>query len=179
MSSSLKDNGKKIPTKVESPTLTSADSALRQSLLARATLAETAGGKINLIDAKRDLILQKRQAIADAAAKKAAAAVPPVEVDPSLPAVQKSKETPLLEILRERLRLGPMPVSEYVGLALSHPKYGYYTTRSVFGPNGDFVTAPEISQVLAGPQLIEIRGGYDLNTLVTPIPRCRIEGILA
>ncbi len=113
---------------------------------------------MSIVDAKRDLILHKRQAIAEAAARKAteqaATAAPSAEVDPNLPTVQKSKETPLLEVLRERLRLGPMPVSEYVGLALSHPKHGYYTTRSVFGPSGDFVTAPEISQVLAAPCLM-------------------------
>jgi hypothetical protein len=154
LSRSLKDTGKKPPTRIEPPTLTESEGALRQSLLARATLAETAGGKINILDAKRDLILRKRQAIAEAAAQKAAEqAAPPPLVDPSLPSVQKSKETPLLEVLRERLRLGPMPVSEYIGLALSHPKHGYYTTRSVFGPSGDFITAPEISQVLAAPWL--------------------------
>ncbi len=150
---SLKDTGKKPPTRIEPPTLTDAEGALRQSLLARATLAETAGGKMNILDAKRDLILRKRQAIAEAAAQKAAEQAAPAVVDPSLPTVQKSKETPLLEVLRERLRLGPMPVSEYIGLALSHPKHGYYTTRSVFGPSGDFITAPEISQVLATPWL--------------------------
>lgn len=28
--------------------------------------------------------------------------------------------------------------------ALTHPEHGYYTTRKVFGPDGDFVTAPEV-----------------------------------
>lgn len=32
-------------------------------------------------------------------------------------------------------------------LCLAHPTLGYYTTRTVFGKQGDFVTSPEISQV--------------------------------
>ncbi|KPV77291.1 uncharacterized protein RHOBADRAFT_33470 [Rhodotorula graminis WP1] len=32
-------------------------------------------------------------------------------------------------------------------LCLNHPTLGYYTTRTVFGKEGDFVTSPEISQV--------------------------------
>jgi len=32
-------------------------------------------------------------------------------------------------------------------LALNHPDYGYYQSRDPFGAGGDFVTAPEVSQV--------------------------------
>ena len=32
-------------------------------------------------------------------------------------------------------------------LCLAHPTFGYYTTRTVFGKQGDFVTSPEISQI--------------------------------
>ncbi|MBY0532102.1 MAG: SAM-dependent methyltransferase [Xanthobacteraceae bacterium] len=42
---------------------------------------------------------------------------------------------------------GPLEVSRYMALCLSHPKYGYYTTRDPFGMSGDFTTAPEISQM--------------------------------
>lgn len=42
---------------------------------------------------------------------------------------------------------GPMPVSRYMALALGHPRHGYYMTRDPFGTDGDFTTAPEISQV--------------------------------
>ncbi|MGE0500112.1 MAG: class I SAM-dependent methyltransferase [Rhizobiaceae bacterium] len=43
--------------------------------------------------------------------------------------------------------LGPIPVSEYMALCLYDPRHGYYSTRDPFGPGGDFVTAPEISQM--------------------------------
>ncbi|RRH95633.1 class I SAM-dependent methyltransferase [Mesorhizobium tamadayense] len=43
--------------------------------------------------------------------------------------------------------VGPIPVSEYMALCLFDPKHGYYTTREPFGAAGDFVTAPEISQM--------------------------------
>ncbi len=40
-----------------------------------------------------------------------------------------------------------MGVDEYMRLCLTHPTQGYYTTREVFGAAGDFITAPEISQI--------------------------------
>ncbi len=42
---------------------------------------------------------------------------------------------------------GPISLERYMGLALTHPTKGYYTTRDPFGAAGDFVTAPEISQM--------------------------------
>lgn len=42
---------------------------------------------------------------------------------------------------------GPMPVSQYMALCLTHPEHGYYATRDPFGEAGDFTTAPEISQM--------------------------------
>lgn len=42
---------------------------------------------------------------------------------------------------------GPISVSDYMSAALSDPEFGYYTTREPFGRGGDFVTAPEISQM--------------------------------
>ena len=51
------------------------------------------------------------------------------------------------EIRRRIAATGPMPVSEYMELCLSHPAYGYYMTRDPLGRAGDFITAPEISQI--------------------------------
>ncbi|OAI27394.1 methyltransferase [Methylosinus sp. R-45379] len=42
---------------------------------------------------------------------------------------------------------GPITLERYMTLALSHPTKGYYTTRDPFGAGGDFITAPEISQM--------------------------------
>ena len=42
---------------------------------------------------------------------------------------------------------GPITLERYMSLCLQHPKYGYYVTRSPFGAGGDFITAPEISQM--------------------------------
>jgi len=42
---------------------------------------------------------------------------------------------------------GPMRLDEYMTTCLLHPTLGYYTTRRPFGQDGDFTTAPEISQM--------------------------------
>ncbi len=42
---------------------------------------------------------------------------------------------------------GPITLERYMSLCLQHPKHGYYVTRSPFGAGGDFITAPEISQM--------------------------------
>jgi len=56
--------------------------------------------------------------------------------------------TPLERRIRDRIAAqGPLPVSEYMAMALGDPDYGYYATRDPFGAAGDFITAPEISQV--------------------------------
>lgn len=49
--------------------------------------------------------------------------------------------------VRMRQTHGPLPISRYMTLCLSHPTLGYYTTKSVFGADGDFITSPEISQI--------------------------------
>ncbi|RWO68663.1 MAG: class I SAM-dependent methyltransferase [Mesorhizobium sp.] len=43
--------------------------------------------------------------------------------------------------------LGPIPINEYMAMCLFDPADGYYTTREPFGAAGDFITAPEISQM--------------------------------
>ena len=51
------------------------------------------------------------------------------------------------EIRRLIAAAGPMPVAEYMRLCLTHPQYGYYVTRDPLGAAGDFITAPEVSQM--------------------------------
>ena len=50
-------------------------------------------------------------------------------------------------ILAQIAAHGPMRLSDYMALCLLHPQHGYYTTRPPFGTAGDFITAPEISQM--------------------------------
>ena len=42
---------------------------------------------------------------------------------------------------------GPISVAQYMTLVLHDPEAGYYATRDPFGAGGDFITAPEISQM--------------------------------
>jgi NADH dehydrogenase [ubiquinone] 1 alpha subcomplex assembly factor 7 len=44
-------------------------------------------------------------------------------------------------------RFGPISVADYMTLCLLHPQHGYYITGDPFGAAGDFITAPEISQM--------------------------------
>jgi NADH dehydrogenase [ubiquinone] 1 alpha subcomplex assembly factor 7 len=56
--------------------------------------------------------------------------------------------TPLEAEIRRRIEFaGPMPVRQFMSLCLTHPRHGYYMTRDPIGRAGDFITAPEVSQV--------------------------------
>ncbi|BGP23719.1 DUF185 family protein [Rhodotorula toruloides] len=74
---------------------------------------------------------------------------PPASAIPSSKAETSDRPPPteLLTVLQETIKThGPLPISRYMTLCLNHPTLGYYTTRKVFGKEGDFVTSPEISQ---------------------------------
>lgn len=54
----------------------------------------------------------------------------------------------LADHLTRRILLeGPLTVATFMGEVLGHPRWGYYITRDPLGASGDFVTAPEISQM--------------------------------
>ncbi|MCV3738035.1 class I SAM-dependent methyltransferase [Rhizobium sp. TRM96647] len=56
--------------------------------------------------------------------------------------------TPLASKIGALIRTnGPISVTDYFSLCLADPEHGYYKTREPFGTEGDFVTAPEISQL--------------------------------
>jgi NADH dehydrogenase [ubiquinone] 1 alpha subcomplex assembly factor 7 len=58
------------------------------------------------------------------------------------------EQTPLETDIRRRIQAaGPMPVGQYMTLCLTDRAHGYYTTRDPLGRQGDFITAPEISQM--------------------------------
>jgi NADH dehydrogenase [ubiquinone] 1 alpha subcomplex assembly factor 7 len=51
-------------------------------------------------------------------------------------------------IIRELIAAqGPLSLAAYMELALQHPQHGYYRVREPLGRTGDFITAPEISQM--------------------------------
>jgi len=72
---------------------------------------------------------------------------------------EKPEKTPLEERLIDLIKLnGPMTVADYMSDALGHPHEGYYMRGAPIGKDGDFTTAPEISQVfgeLIGLWLVE------------------------
>ncbi len=54
--------------------------------------------------------------------------------------------------LKDRLKrligtTGPISVADYMAACLGDRESGYYTTREPFGREGDFITAPEVSQM--------------------------------
>lgn len=61
--------------------------------------------------------------------------------------------TPLARLLRREIAAnGPMPVAAFMAAALGHLQFGYYAgaaaaSEGPLGRDGDFITAPEISQV--------------------------------
>lgn len=62
--------------------------------------------------------------------------------------VEPAVGSSLADHLRRRIALeGPLSLAVYMETALLHPRLGYYATRDPFGQAGDFVTAPEISQM--------------------------------
>lgn len=56
--------------------------------------------------------------------------------------------TTLTDLLKARIAAtGPLTLADYMADCLLHPVHGYYATRDPFGAQGDFTTAPEISQM--------------------------------
>ena len=56
--------------------------------------------------------------------------------------------TPLLPLIIDEIdSQGPIGVDRYMELCLCHPEHGYYTSGDPLGRDGDFITAPEISQM--------------------------------
>lgn len=56
--------------------------------------------------------------------------------------------TPMADLLARRIaKTGPISLAQYMSDCLLHPEHGYYTTRDPLGTEGDFTTAPEISQM--------------------------------
>jgi NADH dehydrogenase [ubiquinone] 1 alpha subcomplex assembly factor 7 len=50
-------------------------------------------------------------------------------------------------LIQRIARHGPMTLAEYMTECLLHPELGYYTRQDPLGRSGDFITAPEVSQM--------------------------------
>jgi NADH dehydrogenase [ubiquinone] 1 alpha subcomplex assembly factor 7 len=82
--------------------------------------------------------------------------------------------TPLGERIAALIRLdGPMSIADYMALCLGDPGHGYYMRREPFGRAGDFVTAPEVSQMFG-----ELIGAWTVATweaMGSPSPLALVE----
>lgn len=59
-----------------------------------------------------------------------------------------TQSNPLKKLIEAEIQsFGPISVSSFMRLCLTHPEYGYYKTRDPLGKAGDFITAPEVSQM--------------------------------
>jgi SAM-dependent MidA family methyltransferase len=59
-----------------------------------------------------------------------------------------TEDSPLQSEIKKLIKSsGPMPVWRYMELCLMHPQHGYYLSRDPLGREGDFTTAPEVSQM--------------------------------
>ncbi|MEM6760956.1 MAG: SAM-dependent methyltransferase [Pseudomonadota bacterium] len=80
----------------------------------------------------------------------------------------------LKDLLVRRIAMdGPMSVADYMTEALLHPAYGYYTSHDGIGAAGDFVTAPEISQMFG--ELIGLALAQSWLDQGAPVPFVLVE----
>lgn len=81
---------------------------------------------------------------------------------------------PLLAEIAERIRReGPLSVEAYMQTCLGHPLHGYYRKAEAIGAGGDFVTAPEISQVFG--ELIGLWCAVAWDMMGRPAPLRLVE----
>jgi NADH dehydrogenase [ubiquinone] 1 alpha subcomplex assembly factor 7 len=78
-----------------------------------------------------------------------------------------SQMTPLARKLAAKVAAdGPMTLHDYMEACLYDPAYGYYKKREALGRGGDFITAPEISQVFG--ELIGLWAGETWRIMGEP-----------
>ncbi len=83
-----------------------------------------------------------------------------------------------MTVLGDRLaariaRLGPITIADYMAEVLTDPEAGYYMTGDPFGARGDFITAPEVSQMFG--ELIGLWCADTWNRMGAPDPVLLVE----
>lgn len=82
--------------------------------------------------------------------------------------------TPLEHKIRARIRRdGPIGIGAYMAAVLGDAEHGYYRRRDRFGVEGDFTTAPEISQVFG--ELIGLWCAVTWRQMESPAPVRLVE----
>ncbi len=82
--------------------------------------------------------------------------------------------TPLAKELAGRIAAcGPISLHDYMEACLYDPEHGYYRSKSGIGQGGDFITAPEISQVFG--ELIGLWAGEVWRQMGEPAPVRLVE----
>jgi NADH dehydrogenase [ubiquinone] 1 alpha subcomplex assembly factor 7 len=73
---------------------------------------------------------------------------------------------------RQIVETGPMPFGLFMQFCLTHPVHGYYHRAGPIGRGGDFITAPEVSQIFGESLGVwvavltqQFAGGFDLVEL--------------
>ena len=107
--------GKELPDVDLDPS----DQMLRNRLLAQATLRESTGGTKEIIEEARKALANKQsreqaQVLGDETACGATQR-------PSASPVEKERKTPLVEVLKKNMKIGPIPVAEYMSTVLADP----------------------------------------------------------
>jgi NADH dehydrogenase [ubiquinone] 1 alpha subcomplex assembly factor 7 len=87
---------------------------------------------------------------------------------------EEAGESPLIAHLRARIeREGPLSVDTYMRVCLADPEHGYWQRQATIGAEGDFITAPEISQVFG--ELIGLWAAVVWRGMGAPAPLRLIE----
>jgi len=80
----------------------------------------------------------------------------------------------LAEHLSDLIRAtGPISIARYMAEAMGHPRLGYYMSRDPIGQSGDFITAPEVSQMFG--ELIGLWCATVWNAMGRPDPAILAE----
>lgn len=84
------------------------------------------------------------------------------------------RASPLAHELKEEIsRNGPITIAAYMQACLQHRVHGYYRKATAIGAAGDFITAPEISQVFG--EIVGLWAAVVWQQIGRPDPFCLVE----